>query len=488
MDISAYPRAGRVLAIAGLLTATIASVGTMAGPSGASGITTGSGTVVQVIAPPSLLPGKFEDPERFRLIAESHLRNVTSPVEVDFTAAGLYDSTDDFLAKRPEIAVGQVIDSYLLHADPIGQPLPGTLFTATLSFDTEVLGVSMTDPGLDASDLVGATATVYPTGVKSRGFELLALSGPDSLRLSADRRTVEISVITSTVTDEVRIITAGSTSTSGGPSIGGIPGGSAGGGSSEGGALVGGVLAGYRLVASDGGLFSFGSPFFGSVAATPAGSPIVAGASTRTNGGYWMVAADGNVFPFGDAQRKSPNKSLGLNQPVVGMARTLTSRGYWLVASDGGIFNYGDADFLGSMGGTKLNRPIVGMASTPAGDGYWQVASDGGIFSFGGARFQGSTGDIPLNKPIVGMASTRSGNGYWLVASDGGIFAFGDAGFFGSTGGIPLNKPVVGMISTPTGKGYWLVASDGGIFSFGDAVFLGSTGGTKLNKPIVAAM
>jgi hypothetical protein len=487
MGIGAQRRGNRFLAIAGVLATTVATVGTTVAPSGASGITGGSGTVVQVNAPPSLLPGKFEDPERFRLIAESHLKTLAAAVPVDLTANGLYDSATDFPLLRPAVAAGTVIDSYLLHADPIGQPQPGTLFSARLTFDTDVLGVSVTDGGLDASDLaVGATGTtVYPTGVASRGFEIpVGPSSVDTVEL-INRRTVDISVITSTVTDEIRIITAGS-ATSGGPSVGGSPGGS-GGGSTEGGALVGGVLTGYRLVASDGGIFAYRSSFEGSAAGT-ATSPIVAAASTRTNAGYWLAAADGTVFAYGDAQRKGQNVSLGLKQPIVGMARTLTSRGYWLTASDGGIFAFGDADFLGSMGGTKLNRPIVGMATTPAGDGYWQVASDGGIFTFGAAGFRGSTGDIALNKPIVGMASTRSGNGYWLVASDGGIFAFGDADFLGSMGGTKLNQPIVGMMSTPTGKGYWLVASDGGIFSFGDAIFLGSTGGMKLNKPIVAVM
>ena len=479
------PLASRRLLIAVLLASSIASVGGTAVPSGASGIIDGSGSVVEVTPPPSLRPGQFEDPQRFRLIQESHLRTLSAPLLVDFTAPGLYDTASAFPLIRPAIAAGTVVDSYLLHADPIGQPQPGTLFSANLKFDADILGVEVTDAGLDAGDApVGAEVTLYPTGVASRGFEIPA--GPasvDSVQLGADRRTVNISVITSTVTDQIRIVTAGSTS----PSVI-TPGGGTPTGGSPGGTLVGGALAGYRLVASDGGLFSYGSSDFFGRPDTPIGSPIVSAVSTRTNAGYWMVAADGSVFPFGDADRKSPSKSLGLNQPVVGMARTLTSHGYWLAASDGGIFAYGDADFLGSMGGTRLNRPIVGVAATPAGDGYWEVASDGGIFSFGAAPFRGSTGSLTLNRPIVGMAVSPSGNGYWLVASDGGIFAFGDAQFLGSMGGTKLNSPVVGMLATPTGKGYWLVASDGGIFSFGDAVFLGSTGAIKLNQPIVAGI
>ncbi len=159
---------------------------------------------------------------------------------------------------------------------------------------------------------------------------------------------------------------------------------------------------GYRFVASDGGIFSFNAPFYGSM------------------GGKH------------------------LNAPIVGMASTSNGMGYWFVASDGGIFSFGNAKFYGSMGGRHLNAPIVGMAADPATGGYWFVASDGGIFSFN-APFLGSMGAKHLDAPIVGMASTPSGGGYWFVASDGGIFSFGNAPFHGSMGGKPLNARIVGM-------------------------------------------
>ena len=242
----------------------------------------------------------------------------------------------------------------------------------------------------------------------------------------------------------------------------------------------------YWLVASDGGIFSFGNAgFYGSTGGMALNKPIVGMAPTASKAGYWLVASDGGLFNYGDAGFFGSEGGTALNAPIVGMAATPDGGGYWLVASDGGIFSFGDAKFYGSMGGQPLNKPIVGMAPSWDGQGYWLVASDGGIFSFGDASFYGSRGGQPLNRPIVGMASTSDALGYWLVASDGGIFSFGDASFYGSTGGTALNQPVVGMAAAPGNGGYWLVASDGGIFNYGSAGFNGSMGGTPLNRPVV---
>jgi hypothetical protein len=250
-------------------------------------------------------------------------------------------------------------------------------------------------------------------------------------------------------------------------------------------ALTGLASLGYRIVGADGGLFTYGgASFLGSTGSIHLNRPIVGLADNAANGGYWLVASDGGIFSFG-APFFGSTGAIHLNRPIVGMAASPDGGGYWLVASDGGVFSFGDAGFLGSMGGSRLNAPIVGMAATPDGKGYWLVASDGGIFSFGDASFYGSTGGIHLNQPIVGMAATPDGRGYWLVASDGGIFSFGSAGFDGSTGGQRLNKPIVGLASTPDGEGYWLVGSDGGVFNFGDAGFYGSAGGLSLNAPAV---
>ena len=82
--------------------------------------------------------------------------------------------------------------------------------------------------------------------------------------------------------------------------------------------------------------------------------------------GYRMVASDGGVFSFCRVFLGSTGGT-HLNRPVVGMATSPDGGGYWLVASDGGVFSFGDARFYGSTGAVHLNAPIVGMAAPPSG-------------------------------------------------------------------------------------------------------------------------
>ena len=138
----------------------------------------------------------------------------------------------------------------------------------------------------------------------------------------------------------------------------------------------------------------------------PGGTSTVTPAAQFTwrTGGYRLVAADGGVFSFGDAGFFGSMGGKVLNRPIVGMAATPDGRGYWLVAADGGVFSFGDAGFFGSTGALALNRPIVGLVPTPGGRGYWLMGADGGVFSFGDAPFLGSMGAVHLDRPVVGAA------------------------------------------------------------------------------------
>ncbi len=264
-----------------------------------------------------------------------------------------------------------------------------------------------------------------------------------------------------------------------------------------------GVPPGYWLVAGDGGIFSFGAPFFGNpmtkgpdiclspVESNPSSCKGLA--TTDSGNGYWLVSSEtfeggtsAMASGFGDAQLlPNPAPLAGLNRQVVGAATTGHGTGLLLVAADGGVFTYGSATFFGSEAGAMNVTPMVGISTNPSIVGYWLVGANGGVHPFGAAVFYGDMSRLPLNAPVVGMTATPDGGGYWLVAADGGVFAFGDAPFLGSMAGHHLNAPVVGMTATPDGGGSWLVAADGGVFAFGDAPFLGSMAGHHLNAPVV---
>ena len=57
-------------------------------------------------------------------------------------------------------------------------------------------------------------------------------------------------------------------------------------------------------------------------------APIVGMAPRTDGGGYWLVASDGGIFSFGDAGFHGSMGGRHLNAPIVGMAAD---------ASDGGL-------------------------------------------------------------------------------------------------------------------------------------------------------
>jgi hypothetical protein len=73
------------------------------------------------------------------------------------------------------------------------------------------------------------------------------------------------------------------------------------------------------------------------------------GMAGNTAGGYWLVASDGGIFSFGAVFLGSLG-NFTLNAPVTGMAASDDGGGYWMVGADGGAFAFGDAPFWGSAG------------------------------------------------------------------------------------------------------------------------------------------
>ena len=154
--------------------------------------------------------------------------------------------------------------------------------------------------------------------------------------------------------------------------------------------------------------------------------PAVGAAATPDGLGSWVVASDGGVFTFGDAGFFGSTGALTLNKPIVGMAPTPDGGGYWLVASDGGVFAFGDAAFYGSSAALALNMPVIAIVPTLTGHGYTLAAADGGSFNYGDATYPGLPTGGPLDAPAVAAAPDGSG-GYWLVTAGGQVVGFGGA-------------------------------------------------------------
>ena len=230
-------------------------------------------------------------------------------------------------------------------------------------------------------------------------------------------------------------------------------------------------------------------------------------------GGYREVASDGGVFTFGAFGFYGSMGGTPLNKPVVGIASTPLSPGYWEVASDGGIFSFGTAQFYGSMGGTPLNAPIVGMAATPDGKGYYPspqtVASSPSVMPSSMGRWEAPTSTSPSSgershrrqglppvrrqrrrlllrrRPVLRVngrdrsqptsgrrAATRVGAGTtWLRQT---VDLYLRRRQVRRINGWNPPEPAGGRDEvTPDNGGYNLAAADGGIFSFGDAIFYG---------------
>ena len=140
--------------------------------------------------------------------------------------------------------------------------------------------------------------------------------------------------------------------------------------------------------------------------------------TTPSGNGYWLVATDGGVFTFGDAGFYGSLGDVNLNKPITGMVPTPTGNGYWLVASDGGIFAFGDAEFFGSTGGIALNKPIVGMANSGEEAGFSAAGPRGTTGAQGPTGASGAQGI----QGAPGLQGPRGTDGMLVVTAEGSDF------------------------------------------------------------------
>ena len=59
--------------------------------------------------------------------------------------------------------------------------------------------------------------------------------------------------------------------------------------------------------------------------------------------GYWLVASDGGIFSFGNAPYLGSGVGWGDGTPVVGITASATGKGYALATAGGSVISFGDA-------------------------------------------------------------------------------------------------------------------------------------------------
>ncbi len=156
---------------------------------------------------------------------------------------------------------------------------------------------------------------------------------------------------------------------------------------------------------------------------TPLNKPVVGIASTPLSPGYWEVASDGGIFSFGTAQFYGSTGGIPAQRSHRRHGADAGREGLLPLCLRRRRLRLRRCPFYGSMGGMHLNQPIVGGAVTPDEEGYRPVRlRRRGLL----LRRCGAT-SAPWGEPTSTNRSsedaiTPHGGGYYLVASDGGVF------------------------------------------------------------------
>jgi hypothetical protein len=166
-----------------------------------AGIVAVSGMALQIAAPASVVinSGLQSDTSAF-VFSEQQGVPLAANALVDATASGTYTTASGLTPGS--IGIGTRVNSHYLHADRLGSPASFVTFSGSITFDADILGVAALNSGLDASRFLGAAGTNYS------GIGGLELINQDQFTISADRRTLSFSFLTSNGSDDLRIITA----------------------------------------------------------------------------------------------------------------------------------------------------------------------------------------------------------------------------------------------------------------------------------------
>lgn len=102
--------------------------------------------------------------------------------------------------------------------------------------------------------------------------------------------------------------------------------------------------------------------------------PVGVIASLDSPSGYWVIASDGGVFSYGGAEFHGSLGAIKLDAPIVG--GVAVPGGYHLIGADGGVFSFGKAIYPGSAAGRLGDGSAVGAVFI---SGRLHVVTDEGV-------------------------------------------------------------------------------------------------------------
>lgn len=177
-----------------------------------SGVLQATGLMKFVSPGPEFVPGKHEDSGHILVFPERSHVLLKSALEVSVTEPGQYSRVRR-RDKRP-IAAGQLVRSYLLQLNPIGEfgreEADAARIIGQITFDRPILGLIGRTTLLNGTDeLLGHPLGDY--GGIGRGIEPTRAddppdSGRDSVVLSRDRRTLSLDLSASSAVDQIRVV------------------------------------------------------------------------------------------------------------------------------------------------------------------------------------------------------------------------------------------------------------------------------------------
>ncbi len=177
-----------------------------------SGVLQATGLMKFVSPGPEFVPGRYEDSERILVFPERSEVLLNSDLKVDVTEPGKYIRVRR--RDRDVLAAGQMIRSYLLQLNPIGEfprkEVNEARVIGQITFDRPIIGlIGGTSLLTKTDELLGHPLGEY--GESRRGIEPsrsndLPDSGRDDVTLSQDRRTLSLDLSASSAIDQIRVI------------------------------------------------------------------------------------------------------------------------------------------------------------------------------------------------------------------------------------------------------------------------------------------